>query len=102
MYGRNRQATRKNIIRLRKHAYFVLDNLCYKNTLRICSIYCFSSATVDKRRRFRITLYSISCLAKLSGKPYNLRMNCIEYRTKGTFLHLVLSKVFLSPRVTYG
>jgi len=46
------------------HAHFMLDTYGYKQTLRICSTYCFSTATTVSRTRLTVTLYThcMSCL----------------------------------------
>jgi hypothetical protein len=59
-YCSARQATDDNMA----HAYFMLDTYRYKNTLRMCNTYCFSTATLVTRTRVNVTLYAIrlSCL----------------------------------------
>jgi len=38
-------------------AHCMLDTLGYKHTLRICNIYCFSTAVMVAEKRLNITLY---------------------------------------------
>jgi len=38
------------------HAYFMLDTEGYKHTLRICNIYCFSTATMVAEERLNLAL----------------------------------------------
>jgi len=38
----------------------MLDTKGYRHTLRICNTYCFSTATVVTRKRFKITFLSLS------------------------------------------
>ena len=47
-----------------EHAHCVLDTWGYKQTLRICNKYWFSTATLIKRARLNITLY-VHCLTAL-------------------------------------
>jgi hypothetical protein len=53
------QATDDNMA----HALSMLDTSGYKNTLRICNIYCVSTATVVKLKRLIVTLnvHWLSC-----------------------------------------
>jgi hypothetical protein len=39
------------------HAHCMLDNWSYKNALRICNTYCFSTAKMVARTRLRLTFY---------------------------------------------
>jgi hypothetical protein len=39
----------------RAHTLCMPDNLGYKHTLRICNTYCFSTATVVRRKRLDVT-----------------------------------------------
>ena len=70
-YGRAAQATVDNTA----HAHCMLDNKGYRHTLRICNIYCFTTATVVTRTRLVIRLYGncLSCwelvsVGRLSGR----------------------------------
>ena len=38
-----------------KHVHFMLDNWGYKHTFRIINTYCFSEATMVKRKRLNVT-----------------------------------------------
>jgi hypothetical protein len=51
------------------HALCILDNYDYKDTLRICNIDCFHTATMVMRTRLHITLcvYCLSCLNVTAG-----------------------------------
>jgi hypothetical protein len=51
-YGRAGQATDGNMAK----AHCMLDNYRYRLTLRICNMYCFSTATVVARPRLNVTL----------------------------------------------
>ena len=54
------QATDDNMA----HAHCMLDIYGYRYTLRICNTYCFSTATIVRRRCLSVTLYvySLSCV----------------------------------------
>ena len=62
-YSRAGQATDDNTV----HAHCMLDTWGYKDTLRICNTYCFSTATMVGRWHVSVTLYVlyIACLAIL-------------------------------------
>ena len=59
-YCRAGQATGDNVA----HVHFMLDNWCYKHTVRICNNYCFSTAKMVARKHLNVTLYVhyLSCL----------------------------------------
>jgi hypothetical protein len=42
------------------HAYCMLTNYGYKHTIRICNIYCFSTATMVTRTHHNVTLHYIT------------------------------------------
>ena len=51
------------------------------NTLRICNIYCLSTATMVARTRLIVTLYYIACLVYLyhSIVSYHLTLQCCSF-----------------------
>ena len=53
-YCRAGQATEDNMAQM----HCMLYTQGYKNTLRICNIYCFSTATIAARTRFNVALFS--------------------------------------------
>ena len=48
--------------RNKAHALCMLDNWCYRHTLRMCNIYCFSTVTLVKGTRLSVSLY-VYCLS---------------------------------------
>ena len=61
------------------HALCMLDNYGYKHTFRICSNYCFSTATMVKRTRLHDTLH-VPCLT-----CYTTDGACLPHGTKWIF-----------------
>ena len=59
-YCRAEQATDGNM----GHEHCMLDNSAYKHTLKICNIYCSSTATIFVRTHLQVTLY-VHCLSCL-------------------------------------
>jgi len=47
----------------RVHVHFMLDTSGYKNTLRICNIYCLSITIVVAWTNLNVTLYVVHCLS---------------------------------------
>jgi len=58
-YFRAGQATDDSIV----HGRCMLDTKGYEHTLRICTTYLFSIATMVARTRLIVILYIIACLA---------------------------------------
>jgi hypothetical protein len=52
-------------------AHCMLDTYRYRHTLRICSTYCFSTATMVARPRLNVTLH-VHCLLFETWLPYPL------------------------------
>ena len=55
-YGTAKQTTNDRII---QRTHCVLDNYAYKHTLRICNSYCFSTVTMVRQKRFKVTFYAL-------------------------------------------
>jgi hypothetical protein len=53
------------------HVHFMLDTWGYKHRLRICNIYCFSTAKMVARMRLNVTLY-VHCQSFLPWKEGGL------------------------------
>ena len=68
------------------HAYCMLDNWGYRHTLRICnrSTYCFSTATIVRRKRLNVTLHA-NCLS-----CYNLMSQLLRCMMIATSQHGIL------------
>jgi hypothetical protein len=72
------------------HALCVMDTWGYRYTLRICSIYCFSTATMFARTRLIVTLYvhwlsscsylHVICVIACSVLVWNSNLNLL-FRT---------------------
>jgi hypothetical protein len=82
-YCRAGQATDDNMA----HAHCMQDTKVYKYTLRICNIYCFSTATMVARMHPNITLY-VNCLYFLCfmGRSYRDAKGLFQvFIYKGTY-----------------
>ena len=61
------------------HAHYLLDTWGYRDTLKICNIYCFSTATVVTIIHLSVTLY-VNCLSYI---PRTTPTACV-----GTWTHI--------------
>ena len=66
------QATDENIA----HARCRLDTKGYKHTLRICNIYCFSTATLVARTCLNVTLHVHCLLLRRKLGPFSCKRMC--------------------------
>ena len=72
------QATDDNM----DHSHFMLDTQDFKYTLRICNIYCFSTATTVEPSRLKVTLPIMILSKPHRNLKYGAWAKCSEFHTK--------------------
>jgi hypothetical protein len=98
-YCRAGQTTNDNMT----HTYRMLDIEGYKNTLRLCNIHCFPTATLAARTRLNVTLYYIACLVVIRNSIEKvLEQAGVSWNPPPCDRHTLCSvNKFLSARITY-
>ena len=95
------QATKHNMA----HAHCILDNCGYRHTLRIRSIYCFSSATVVARARLYVMFtYTASLLNLQRRRKYlaSTARSLVTIPTEPSRAHRIKRVFFNFPTILSG
>jgi hypothetical protein len=72
------------------HALCVLDNWCYRHTLRVCNTYCFFTATMVTRTPLTVTLY-VPCLSCRAYHSVGVHTGLLQIRASLLFTDIMKS-----------